>query len=119
MTCRYNFSWPVTLYHDIYPAYSISDRWLPVTYGLSPMTSHDLSWPPMTCDLWPLFHSRFGSRAALQEAMRAVEQQYAVVGLLEDWDTSLTVMERLVPRFFGGAADIYRGELELPATQPK
>ena len=53
--------------------------------------------------------ARFGSRAALQEAMRAVERQYAVVGVLEDWDVSLAVMERLVPRFFAGAAAIYRG----------
>ena len=45
--------------------------------------------------------------------MRAVEQQYAVVGLVEDWDTSLAVMERLVPRFFTGAPAIYRGEPEL------
>jgi len=58
----------------------------------------------------------FGSRAALQEAKRAVEEEYAVVGLLEDWDTSLAVMERLVPRFFDGATAYSRERVALNRT---
>ncbi|KAF0314081.1 Heparan sulfate 2-O-sulfotransferase pipe [Amphibalanus amphitrite] len=60
--------------------------------------------------------ARLGSQAALQEAKRVVEEQYAVVGLLEDWDVSLAVMERLVPRFFAGASDIYREKLARNRT---
>ncbi|XP_037076783.1 heparan sulfate 2-O-sulfotransferase pipe-like [Pollicipes pollicipes] len=59
----------------------------------------------------------FGSRAALQEAKRVVESEYAVVGLLEDWDTSLTVMEKLVPRFFAGASVLYREKVAANRTQ--
>lgn len=49
----------------------------------------------------------FNTDGALERAKMAVEQQYAVVGVLEDLNTTLTVLEKYVPRFFAGAADVY------------
>lgn len=52
----------------------------------------------------------FNTQGALELAKRAVEQQYAVVGVLEDLNTTLTVLERYIPRFFTGASSIYWSE---------
>lgn len=49
----------------------------------------------------------FNTQGALELAKRSVEQHYAVVGVLEDLNTTLTVFEKYVPRFFRGASDIY------------
>lgn len=49
----------------------------------------------------------FNTVGALERAKHAVESQYAVVGVLEDLNTTLSVFEKYVPRFFGGATDIY------------
>lgn len=48
---------------------------------------------------------------ALEKAKFAVEQQYAVVGVLEDLNTTLSVLEKYVPRFFEGVRDIYASKL--------
>lgn len=48
---------------------------------------------------------------ALERAKFAVEQQYAVVGVLEDLNTTLSVLEKYVPRFFEGVRDIYASKL--------
>jgi hypothetical protein len=39
-----------------------------------------------------------------------VEQQYAVVGVLEDFNVTLTVFEHYIPRFFRGASNVYYGK---------
>jgi len=52
----------------------------------------------------------FNSVGALERAKRAVEQHYAVVGILEDLNSTLTVLERYVPRFFAGASQVYWGK---------
>ncbi|KAK4301262.1 hypothetical protein Pmani_026595 [Petrolisthes manimaculis] len=44
---------------------------------------------------------------ALQKAKENVERNYAVVGVLEDLNTTLTVLEHYVPRFFKGAKAVY------------
>ncbi|KAL4712036.1 hypothetical protein ACJJTC_003703 [Scirpophaga incertulas] len=49
----------------------------------------------------------FNSDAALQRAKRVVEQQYAVVGVLEDMNATLLALERYVPKFFSGALQMY------------
>jgi len=49
----------------------------------------------------------FNSVGAMERAKHAVESQYAVVGVLEDFNTTLSVFEKYIPRFFSGAADIY------------
>ncbi|XP_050675211.1 heparan sulfate 2-O-sulfotransferase pipe isoform X1 [Leptidea sinapis] len=53
----------------------------------------------------------FNSNEALQRAKRVVEQQYAVVGVLEDMNSTLLALERYIPRFFRGALRMYWEEL--------
>lgn len=55
----------------------------------------------------------FNTEGALQKAKMAVEQHYAVVGVLEDLNSTLTVLEHYVPRFFKGASEIYWGKLSV------
>ncbi|KAH8327805.1 hypothetical protein KR067_000416 [Drosophila pandora] len=54
----------------------------------------------------------FNTVGALEKAKFAVEQQYAVVGVLEDLNTTLSVLEKYVPRFFEGVRDIYTTSAE-------
>lgn len=49
----------------------------------------------------------FNTEGALQRAKRAVEQHYAVVGVLEDLNSTLSVLEKYIPKFFDGATDVY------------
>ena len=44
-------------------------------------------------------------------AKENVEKHYAVVGVLEELNKTLTVLEHYVPRFFNGAKDIYYSKL--------
>ncbi|KAK5642541.1 hypothetical protein RI129_008708 [Pyrocoelia pectoralis] len=53
----------------------------------------------------------FNTDGALQRAKMAVEKHYAVVGVLEDLNTTLTVLENYVPKFFQGASEIYWDEI--------
>ena len=46
----------------------------------------------------------------MRKAKENVEKHYAVVGLLEDLNKTLTVLEHYVPRFFKGALKTYWGE---------
>ena len=55
----------------------------------------------------------FNSLEALQRAKRVVEQQYAVVGVLEDMNSTLTAFERYVPKFFQGALKLYWGKKSM------
>ncbi|XP_075225162.1 heparan sulfate 2-O-sulfotransferase pipe isoform X1 [Lycorma delicatula] len=54
----------------------------------------------------------FNTVGALQRAKRAVEKHYAVVGVLEDLNSTLTVLEYYIPRFFKGARQVYKEEVE-------
>ncbi|XP_066992241.1 heparan sulfate 2-O-sulfotransferase pipe [Anabrus simplex] len=54
----------------------------------------------------------FNTEGALQRAKTAVERHYAVVGVLEDLNTTLTVFEHYVPRFFAGAKEVYWDEVD-------
>lgn len=56
-----------------------------------------------------IFNRPFNSQGALEKAKYAVESQYAVVGVLEDLNTTLTVLENYIPRFFRGASEVYHG----------
>lgn len=59
------------------------------------------------------FHcSPFNTKGALERAKYAVETQYAVVGVLEDLNTTLAVFEKYIPRFFAGATEIYYNEIK-------
>ena len=43
----------------------------------------------------------------MKKAKENVEKSYAVVGVLEELNKTLTVLEHYVPRFFKGALDTY------------
>lgn len=57
-------------------------------------------------------HRPFNTKGALERAKFAVETQYAVVGVLEDLNTTLAVFEKYIPRFFAGATEIYYNEIK-------
>lgn len=57
-------------------------------------------------------NSPFNTKGALERAKYAVETQYAVVGVLEDMNTTLAVFEKYIPRFFAGATEIYYNEIK-------
>ena len=47
----------------------------------------------------------------MRKAKENVEKHYAVVGVLEELNKTLTVLEHYVPRFFKGAKDVYWSKL--------
>ncbi|CAD6203453.1 GSCOCG00009770001-RA-CDS [Cotesia congregata] len=49
----------------------------------------------------------FNTVGALERAKLSVEKHYAVVGVLEDINTTLTVLENYIPQFFEGATELY------------
>ncbi|XP_069989574.1 heparan sulfate 2-O-sulfotransferase pipe-like isoform X2 [Penaeus vannamei] len=55
---------------------------------------------------------KFNTEAALQMAKENVERYYSVVGVVEDLNVTLAVLEHYVPRFFRGATDLYWGEIK-------
>merc|ERR1719220_485282 len=57
--------------------------------------------------------SGFNTEIAMRRAMHNVEQHYAVVGVLEDLNKTLTVLEHYVPRFFKGALNTYWNEVHM------
>ena len=46
----------------------------------------------------------------MRQAMHNVEKHYAVVGVIEQLNKTLTVLEHYIPRFFKGALETYWGE---------
>ena len=50
----------------------------------------------------------------MRKAKENVEKHYAVVGVLEELNKTLTVLEHYVPRFFKGAKDVYWSEYIIP-----
>ena len=42
--------------------------------------------------------------------MYNVEKHYSVVGVLEEYEKTLKVLEHYLPRFFKGALDLYQSE---------
>ncbi|XP_050702583.1 heparan sulfate 2-O-sulfotransferase pipe-like isoform X2 [Eriocheir sinensis] len=59
----------------------------------------------------------FGDRAGLAAAMGGVESGWAVVGVLEEWNKTLAVMEGYVPRFFSGATQLYYEHIHPSKTR--
>ncbi len=51
--------------------------------------------------------SGFNTETAMKKAKENVEKHYAVVGVLEELNKTLTVLEHYVPRFFKGALNTY------------
>ena len=58
------------------------------------------------------FCREVGSREALARAKTNVEQAYPVVGVLEQLDASLRVLEARLPGFFHMARNLYYGKLK-------
>ncbi len=56
--------------------------------------------------------SLLGSDWALKKAKENIEKWYAVVGLLEEFNTTLTVLEHAMPRFFKDAPKLYNTYLK-------
>ena len=54
----------------------------------------------------------FNSDRALKKAMSVVEEEFSVVGILEDLNGTFTAMERYVPRFFNGIGSTYQDSKE-------
>ena len=54
----------------------------------------------------------FNTEKALNMAKENVEKHYAVVGVLEEMNKTLTVLEHYVPRFFKGARDVYYSKFQ-------
>lgn len=52
----------------------------------------------------------FGNQEGLQRAKEIVEKEFAVVGLLDEWNKTLTVLEHYIPRFFKGATKVFYGK---------
>lgn len=55
----------------------------------------------------------FNTEVAMRKAKENVERHYAVVGVLEELNKTLTVLEHYVPRFFKGALDTYWREVHI------
>jgi len=55
----------------------------------------------------------FNTEVAMRKAKENVEKHYAVVGVLEELNKTLTVLEHYVPRFFKGAKDVYWNEVQI------
>jgi hypothetical protein len=47
----------------------------------------------------------------LKKAKENVEKRYAVVGVLEDFNKTLSVLGANIPQFFRGVSAIYEGKL--------
>ena len=63
---------------------------------------------------------KHNSQWALQRAKANVDQHYPVVGVLEELDKSLMVMQTLMPRFFGRIWDLFgNGNASELITQVK
>ena len=54
----------------------------------------------------------FGSKEALNLAKLNVEKYFAVVGVLEEWDKSLQVLENYVPSYFKNAREVYQSNMK-------
>lgn len=55
----------------------------------------------------------FNTEVAMKKAKENVEKTYAVVGVLEELNKTLTVLEHYVPRFFKGALNTYWNEVHV------
>ena len=54
---------------------------------------------------------RLGDRKALEQAKQNMERYYSVVGVLEELNQTLSVLEHLMPQFFDGVTQLYYEDL--------
>lgn len=73
----------------------------------------------VSVSLWPLSHSSLCHREpgvwALERAKQNVLENYLLVGILEELEDVLLLLERLLPHYFTGVLNIYKspGRLHL------
>jgi dermatan/chondrotin sulfate uronyl 2-O-sulfotransferase UST len=60
---------------------------------------------------------KFNSMSALQKAKANVEKFYQVVGVIEDVNMTLAVLEAKMPEFFNGAIKIYAEDEDIKEGQ--
>lgn len=58
-----------------------------------------------------LINRELNNEAALSEAKRQVEAWYPVVGVLEEVNITLAVLQHHLPHYFAGVLDLYHTEL--------
>ena len=49
-------------------------------------------------------------KQGMEKAMHNVEKNFFVVGVLEQFDDTLHLFEKLLPRFFNGATEVYHSD---------
>ena len=49
-------------------------------------------------------------KRALATAKRRIREDFMFVGILEQFEDSLTMLEKLLPRYFKGAVDVWKGD---------
>ena len=64
-----------------------------------------------------LIYRKHNNQRALQEAKLNIERSYSVVGVMEQMEKSLHVMEHYMPRYFNGASDIYTNWSKVNSNQ--
>lgn len=55
---------------------------------------------------------RSRSQWAVEKAKENIEKHYAFVGILEELDDSLQLMEILIPRYFNKAKSVYKNPVQ-------
>ena len=81
--------------------------------GWSNHWSYCTHWLKESCTFIEPFPRGFNTEIAMRKAKENVEKHYAVVGVLEELNKTLTVLEHYVPRFFKGAKDVYWSECNI------
>ena len=52
-------------------------------------------------------------KEAMSKAMHNIEKNFFVVGVLEQFDDTLHLFEKMLPRFFTGATEVYHSDSEF------
>lgn len=65
---------------------------------------------PFFCGSTKACRSQPPSNEALEMAKRRLRDEYAFVGLTEDFPNTMRALEKLVPSFFDGAAKVYQAQ---------
>ena len=59
-----------------------------------------------------------GSRWALEQAKYNLVNEYLLVGVTEELEDFIMILEAALPRFFKGATELYRTGTDSPARLP-
>ena len=96
------------LHHCVYYNHRslIELRVVILLYRYPPSISHELGLVLPT-----LAHRELNNEAALNLAKRQVEAWYPVVGVLEEVNATLALLQHHLPHYFAGVLDLYHTEL--------